>query len=323
MKNIHKTIVFSQALFTMVCCFNAFSKPEKNTVIINNEAKSSSSAGQQVISAPALVPSSAMKFRSVREKQEIKTEDAILKELEKQRLLDEQKRVDKILGNSQPAPVSVSPSTSLKPAWDNWFFGKKAFVSFGAGALFFPDVNNVNSTRHPAFYGSFGAYGYKGHLIFEMSAYYSKHYLTKPFDAHHYSDFREAVDQPALSMAIKLTPFNGRVKPYIGLSGSMVARKWSVVRKDGTDLDDLTDPYLENLKKDVGKKEWYLSFDAGLAVGADLVLGEYLGLNIDIRHHWNLHTENRKTVYNILTHTEILDKVNSLIFSANLRYYFQ
>ena len=318
-------ITILSVLFTTVYCFNAVSKPEKNTVIINNEANSSA---EQVISAPALVPSDAVKIRGVREKQEIKTEDAILKELEKQRLLDEQKRVDKILGHSAPAPAAVHPtaSPSLKPAWDEWFFGKKSFVSFGAGFVTYYQVENVNSGDQPAFFASFGAYGYEGYLIFELSAYYSKHYLI-PRSNYNNFFFREAVEQPALSMAVKLTPFNGRVKPYIGVSGSLVARKWDIVSRDGTDWAELAaDSYFETVLKDVGKKRWYFSFDAGAAIGADVALGEYLGLNVDLRYHLNLHTENRRSAYHryeYLRHTEILDERDSLIGSVNLRYYFR
>ncbi|MCZ0933264.1 MAG: hypothetical protein OXJ52_08955 [Oligoflexia bacterium] len=319
-------ITILATLFIAVCCFNGFSKPEKNTVIINNEAKSSSSAGQQVISAPALVPSDAVKLRGFREKQEIKTEDFILKELEKQRLLDEQKRVDKMLGHSQPAQSPVHPATShsLKPAWDEWFFGKKSFVSFGAGFVTYYEVDNVNSNDQPAFFASFGGYGYEGYLIFELSAYYSKHYLI-PISNYNNFYFREAVEQPALSMAVKLTPFKGRVKPYIGVSGALVARKWDYVSRDGTDLDE-TNLYYKAVRTDVGRKRWYFSFDAGAAIGADVALGEYLGLNVDLRYHLNLHTENRRSVhyqYQYFRHTEILDERDSLIGSVNLRYYFR
>ena len=303
-------------ILTAISCFNVFSKPEKNTVIINNEAKSSSA--NQVISAPALVPSNATKLRSYRERQEIKTEDTILQELEKQRLLDEQKRVDNLLGKNKPAPVSTHKPAKL--SLDNWFFGQKSFVSFGLGYVNYPEVHNINSTEYPAFFGSFGAYGYTGHLIFEISAYYSGHYINTPIV--NYNNYREMVEQPAIAMAVKLSPLKGKFKPYVGLSGSLVARRWDVVTKDGTDLGDLIDPLLENLRKDIAQKEWYLSFDAGLAAGADIALGEHLGLNLDLRYYINLHTENRKTIYQVLTYTEVLDERESLIVSANLRYYF-
>ncbi|MCY4321056.1 MAG: hypothetical protein OXC37_01420 [Bdellovibrionaceae bacterium] len=313
-------------IFSLLFCLSVFAKTEKNTVIINNEATSSteSSNNQQTISAPALVPSEAKKLRSFRERQEIKTEDSILKELEKQRLLDEQKRVDKLLGKTKESVSTSSdyPSkTSLRPVLQNWIFGRKAFISFGAGAVTYYQVGNINSYEYPALFTSFGAYSPEGFMIFEFSAYYSKHYIRTPLRS--YTNFREMVDQPALAMAIKLTPFNGRVKPYVGISGSIIARKWDVVTKDGVKFEDITiNPNLELLRKDVANKDWYLSFDAGLALGADLALGESLGLNVDLRYHLNLHTENRKTVYQFLSYTEILDERDSLIFSANLRYYF-
>ena len=311
-------------LLLVLYCFNGFSKQEKNTVIINNEAKSSSSSGQ-VISAPALVPSDATKLRNFREKQEIKTEDSILKELEKQRLLDEQNRADKILGQGKSAQTVASPSsqTGLKPSWDDWVFGQKSFVSFGAGVVNYHEVTNVNSTEQPAIFAGFGAYGYEGFVIFEMSAYYSTHYLKTP--NKNYVDFREVVDQPALSMAVKLTPFNGKVKPYVGLSGSVVGRKWDLVHRDGTSRDEVESIY-DSIRKDIAKKRWYFSFDAGASIGADVALGDHLGLNVDMRYHFNLHTENRSSKwhkYQYLQYTEVLDERDSIIFSANLRYYFQ
>lgn len=303
----------------LVYCFNSFSKQDKNTVIINNEAKSSSAS--QVISAPALVPSNAAKLRNYRERQEVRTEDSILQELEKQRILDEQKRVNNLLNRNQPAPVAVKAPSSSKLSMDNWLFGQKSFVSFGLGYVNYYDVLSVNSTEQPAFFASFGAYGYQGHVIFEMSAYYSEHYMNNPIT--NYENYREMLEQPGVSMAVKFSPLQGKVKPYVGLSGSLVVRRWDVVTKDGAKELDLVDPQLEQLRKDVAKKEWYLSFDAGLAVGADVALGEYLGLNLDLRYHLNLHTENRRTVYQVLNNQTVLDAVDSLIISANLRYYFQ
>ena len=127
-------------------------------------------------------------------------------------------------------------------------------------------------------------------------------------------------------MAIKISPLNGRVKPYIGLSGSMIGRKWDVVTKDGNHLEDLIGAeytIYDPLRKDVAQKKWYLSFDAGASIGADVALGDYLGLNVDLKYHFNLHTENRKVAYQYLEYTEILDERDSMIISANLRYYFQ
>ena len=44
--------------------------------------------------------------------------------------------------------------------------------------------------------------------------------------------------------------------------------------KDGADLDSLSAP-------DVSKKRWNLSINGGVSFGADIVLGEKLGLNVE------------------------------------------
>ena len=269
---------------------------KENTVIINNEATATSP--NQAITAPALVPSEAVKLRDVRKKQEIKTEDTLMKELEKRRLLDEQKRVDKIMGNaSQEAPIAPSPIQL--PVEDEWVFGKKSFVSLGLGFVTFP-FTDVSSLESPAYFFSFGGYGYKGHLIVDLSFYYSKHYLWGEEKG------TEFLAQPAFSMSIKISPFSGQMKPYIGVSGSLNYRKWRDEKPE---------------ERGKGEKKWHQSFDAGVAVGADIALGEHLGLNADVRYYWNLDTENRKTIEDELQNREIVDKQDSLILSLNLRYY--
>ena len=293
----------------------AFSQKNKSTVIINNKASSSSTT--QNISAPALVPSEAKKLRDVREKQEISTESAILKELEKQRLLDEQKRADKILGKTsshkEVGSTPVSKKSNFYQGGKMNMFGNKPFISVGAGVVAYPGVDNINSTDFPAFFASFGAYGYE-RLIFDLAFYYSKQYLTT-FNKN-YTDLREVVHQPALSMSLKFSPSRGPFKPYFGVSGSLVARKWGFVHRSGEVIDKHHDVY-----KDVGVKTWYGSFDAGLAMGGDLALGAKLGLNVDLRYYWNVYTENRKTLSQYLTSEDILDEQNSLILSVKLIYY--
>ena len=314
--------MFKQLYFfsVLLSCFTPiWAEESKNTVIINNEAK----AKQQVISAPALVPSDAVKLRNLREKQEVQTEDTILRELEKQRILDEQKRLDNMIGNNkQPsiAPPSSAPVSSEAVA-NNWFFGNKSFVSLGAGFIHYYKVKNVNSTEIPTFLGSFGAYGYEGNLIFELSAYYSTHYLKTP-NKKYPEILRERLSEPGLSIAVKYSPLKGKTKPYLGLTGSVVGRKWDLVKKDGSDISSDDPEELKAEKKDVAEKNWNLSFYGGVALGADLALGERFGVNVDMRYYVNIDTENRKTLSQILTEEEILDERDSMLFSASLRYYF-
>ena len=229
-----QTRYFSQFLLFSLFFFSTsvFTDENKNVVVIKNEASSSSQT--QAITAPALTTSPAKQLRDAREKQEIETEDKILKELEKQRLVDEQKRLDKLFGNQKSAS-SPQPTDSSQVLTQNqkWLFGNRSFFSLGAGVVSFPGVKNINSTEIPAGVFSFGGYGYKGNLIFDLSIYYSKHYLTKIFSYNStvYDSIREALHQPAITMSVKFSPSKGRVKPYAGLSGALVFRKWFLVEK--------------------------------------------------------------------------------------------
>ena len=120
----------------------------KDVLIINNEA----SVNTQAVTAPALVPSDAKTLREERKKQEITTEDAIVKRLERERLLDEQKRLDRLFGGSQPPTSPQQAKTpSLTPKKD-WAFKNKAFISAGAGFVTYPRAGNVNSMEFPAFF---------------------------------------------------------------------------------------------------------------------------------------------------------------------------
>ena len=296
---------------------SAFSQKNKNTVIINNKASATSQS--QTVTAPAIIPSEAKKLREARKNQEIQTEDTIIKELEKQRLLDEQKRIDALMGKTKSSQeVSSSAPVAQQMMIDERLFNSKAFLSFGLGVVSYPGVKDINSTEYPAYFFSFGGYGPEGHLIFELSLYYSQQYL-KTHNVKH-TDVRERVDQPALSMSVKFSPLDGHIKPYIGVSGSAIARKWGYVHISGEPIENF--PHLKYLTKDVGKKKWHQSFDVGLAAGADLALGKQLGLNVDVRYYLNVYTENRRTFSNFLTKEDILDEQDSFIGSINLRYYF-
>ena len=312
----------NQFLFVslFVCAPLVFAAEDKNVVVIKNET--SLTTQTQAITAPALAPSPAKQLRDAREKQEIETEDKILKELEKQRLLDEQKRADELFGSQKNTP-SITPANNSQAPVQNqkWLFGNRSFFSLGPGVVSFPGVRNINSTEIPGVFFSFGGYGYKGNLIFDFSVYYSRHYLTKRFEHNNtvYDNIREALHQPAVAMSIKVSPLRGQVKPYVGLSGSLVYRKWFLAEKSSGKAIKYHEETYKALK-DVGEKTWNQSFDAGLALGADMALGKTLGLNVDIRYHVNLYTENR--LVNKFTNIEILDKRDSLITSASLRYYF-
>ena len=286
---------------------------DTSNIIINNEAQSSSTS-QNVITAPELIPSQSDKMRTLRQKQEIDTEDSILKELEKQRILDERKRFHSIFNKKEEAVVTpIPPVNPTQPYW----FGEKSFLSLGAGLMNYYNVTNINSTETPTFLGSFGAYGYEGHLIFDAAFFYSVHYLKTPNGK--YQNIREKLNEPGLAMAVKWSFLKGKMKPYIGVTGALIARKWSFVARDGTDLA----PALKTIIRDVSRKRWNLSVNGGVSLGADIALGEKLGLNVDIRYLANFYTENRKTVSQILTREQILDERDVFLGSLNLKYFFK
>ena len=318
MSYIKFNFLVRKLLAISILFISSFSLAEDaSNIIINNEAQSSST-NQNVITAPVLIPSQSDQMRTLRQKQEINTEDSILKELEKQRILDERKRFHSIFNKKEEAvPVPVPSVNPTQPYW----FGEKSFLSLGAGLMNYYNVINVNSTEAPTFLGSFGAYGYEGQLIFDATFFYSVHYLKTPNINQGYQNIREKLNEPGLAMAVKWSFLKGKTKPYIGVTGALIARKWSFVAKDGTDLD-LFSAELQRVIRDVSKKQWNFSANGGISFGADIALGEKLGLNVDIRYLVNFYTENRKTVSQILTNEQILDEQDVFLGSLNLKYFF-
>ena len=272
----------------------------------------------QNVVAPALIPSKSKTLRSAREEAELETESTIIQKLEKDRLKDEQKRLQKMFNQGGQTDEKISESvqkdySASRPksySSKNWL--NKGFISVGIGTVNYVGVENVNSTESPAYLFSFGGYGY-GHFIFDMSFIYSVHYLI-PVDKGGISHERNAVSQPSLAMAVKFSPLKDRIKPYLGLSGAFVGRSWYQVTTQGEYVGDA------QIEGDVGVKRWRTALDLGMAIGADIGLGSKLGLNLDLRYYFNVYTETRKVNYN--PHIDLLDERNTAVLSANLRYYF-
>ena len=342
-------ILFKNLLF--LCCaflyasFVFATKDEKSVevsaptaVIIKNELSNETEG--QAVSAPALVPSNASKLRDARKKQEIQTEDRLIKELERQRLLEEQKRLDQLLGNAKDPPSTQPKTETAVVEPKQWVFGSKSFVALGAGAVTYPGSTNISSINLdiPAVFLAFGGYGHKGFLIFDVSFNYSQHYLNphQPVpDPSYPLDTRLVYYQPSAAMSVKLSPLKGRMKPYVGVSGALVFRSEDTVDKYGTPVNVIQTYMRQSIDKPENRS-WDQSYDAGFALGADLALGKHLGLNVDLRYHWNLWAEQsakddpihaaywdvvRAHFYHNQKKEQIADR-NTLIVSANLRYYF-
>ena len=283
---------------------------KKGDIVIINKNKA------QNVTAPALVPSASKKMRSAREDAEVGTEDAIIQKLETERLKDEQKRFNKLFLNdkksSHSSPVIVETGAA-QPSFYNNRWLNRAFISFGLGSVQYPGVENINSSDSPAYFFSFGGYG-GGNFIFDVSLHYSEHYIIPVTGGNVNNNTREGTAQPSVSMAVKFSPLKGRIKPYVGASGSHIFRRWFVVQKTGQVIGDV------NPDNDIAIKRWRQSFDAGITTGADIGLGNKLGLNINFTYNWNVYTETRKTYVNDFV--QLLDKRDSTTISGSLRYYF-
>ena len=293
--------------------FSSYGKP-RVTIVNKNETK------VQNIKATSLVPSKSRKLRQARKEAELETEDVIIQKIEAERMKDEQKRYDRLFSKKQPTSNRVSSAPVNGPRqqrpdknisfYNYWF--DRAFISFGIGTVRYYGVENLNSLYSPAYFFSFGGYG-SGQIIFDINLYYSEHFLN-PVTQNVNQTTREGLAQPALSMSIKFSPFEDRIKPYVGLVGSIVARRWYIVQQTGELVGDAYPT------KDISVRKWSQSFDTGISTGADIALGIKLGLNINFVYSWNVHTETRDPRPD--DGIQIVDKLNSMILSANLRYYF-
>lgn len=284
--------LFLQVFFHIPCTF-AQEAQNKDVLIINNEA----SVKTQAVTAPALVPSDAKQLREERKRQEITTEDAIVKRLEKERLLDEQKRLDRLFGGPKETTTNAQPPKKPVLPKRDWFFRNKAFFSAGVGFVTYPRAGNVNSMDFPAFFASFGSYSYGDALALDLTLYYSRHFsdfLGTPYK----------VDQPGAVLSVKFPFSTGKMKPYVGLSASLMYLKWSIFHPSGE----------FQIHPDITTKTWHMAFDIGPVIGADLALGNHTGLNADFRYHINVYAEDKNNA--------LLEKRDSLIFSINFKYYF-
>ena len=316
-------------LISLFFLFPAFGEKSSDVVIVNtNTNKSAAQAPSQTVIAPALNPSKAKKLRNAREDAEVQTESLLLEQVEKERLKSEQKLLNKIFGSSQQSssegvvtPQTPAPSSHTPPGVD------RVYVSAGLGIIQFYGKTNVESFgTSPCFSACFLSIGgaAQKYFLFDFSVSYSRHYL-KPIYSHYAEEagYRTRIDQPMASIAIRLAPWTGKIRPYAGISVAYINRRESTVNIENPDWKDpLWQEELEGTRK---KGEWVTSFDGGLSGGMDISLGPNLGLNIDLRYHWNLDTEDTTDYYVDDTTGEKITnfyKAQSFIASVNLRFYF-
>ena len=318
-------------LFILFFLFPASGEKSSDVVIVNtNTNKAAAKAPSQTVIAPALNPSKAKKLRDARESAEVQTESLILEKVEKERLKSEQSLLNKIFSSSQQKPSTSGSAATPQPAPAPSPYAppgmEKVYISVGLGTVRLLGASNVGSDSTPfclsACFLSVG--GAAKSFLFDLSFIYSRHYV-KPTedDMHLYSDpdWRIRVDQPMAAASIRLSPFSTRIRPYAGLSIAAIGRRMNTVNKDG----DAIDWEWEEETRDVAEREWTTSFDGGINGGVDVDLGPSLGLNVDLRYHINLYTEDSidkhaRDMYN--RKRKLLSEMESFIFSVNLKFYF-
>ena len=280
----------------------AFSDTKK-LVIVNKNSNQVNSASQAV-TAPALKPSRAKRLRNARTDAEVATENVILQKIEKERLKNEQSIIGKVLGRKS----SSSSTTVLAVPAVFSGFGEKAYVSAGFGFFQYLGVENINDDD-PIPFLSFGGYA-QSYFLLDATFFYSKPYV----DLRNQSQTFNAVHQAGGAIGLRFSPFKGKIKPYVGFSGVLLARRWDKV--------DVHGHALANLSSTVATKKWYQSVDVGGAGGVDVALGSRFGLNLDVRYHVNAYTETRDNLSSVSPYVQRLDRRDSLVFSTNFRFYF-
>ena len=179
----------------------------------------------------------------------------------------------------------------------------------------YPRAENIQSNKeHPALFAGFGGYNATGNLMFDFIVHYSKHFSVKYKPPYYYlpKHFEHKIENIALAMGAKISPPSlGRVKPYIGASLSLKFLQWDPY------IDQHTGRSITPRHTHKADKKWTQSFDIGPSLGADLALGERLGLNVDFRYHISLFQERERKRYEPTR----LDDTDSFVGSVNFRYY--
>ena len=315
---------YLKILISLFFLFPAFGEKPSDVVIVNtNTNKATVQAPSQTVVAPALNPSKAKKMRNAREDAEVKTESLLLEKVEQERLKSEQNLLNRIFGASQqPSNAGVVTPQAQAPSSHTLPWTDRVYISAGMGIIKFYGKTNVDSLgTSPCFSACFLSIGgsAKKHLLFDFSISYSRHYLRPIHTELNYDNgFRTQIDYPMASIAIRLAPWTGKVRPYAGLSVAYIHSRESTVNIRDSDW-----PPLESVDL-YQKDKWIASFNGGLSGGLDITLGPNLGLNIDLRYHWNLDTEDTTDYYATDIGEKITNfyKAQSFIASVNLRFYF-
>ncbi|MDE0151245.1 MAG: hypothetical protein OXK80_01950 [Bdellovibrionales bacterium] len=250
---------------------------QQNPVIIIREQPS-----VQVYSEPATPQEKLSRARKQAEEQ---TENKIRTRLELLRLQDEKARMDKVLSPLEDQDVSVQQSTEPAPVQktiDTTQKSRFSFVHIGMGYL----NHYTRSAPYPesierrgtAFAGGFGLYESRKFSI-EYIFNFSRHRVVYPIVNPQYDPRYTLFDLYSHSIAIKYYILSGRLKPFVGLVGSLNMREYS------TDVAE----HLRYTPMYYWHKRHSTAFQGGVTAGAELFITRRFVAGLELRWSLNIH----------------------------------
>ena len=236
----------------------------------------------QVFSEPVTPQEKLSKARKQAEEQ---TENKIRTRLELLRLQDEKARMDKVLSPLEDADVSVQQSTPA-PVQEKEIIepqkARRAFIHLGMGYL----SHYTRSAPFPESIERRGATLTAGFGLYESNKFsieyllsFSRHRVVYPPINSQYDPRFTLFDLYSHSIAFKYYVLSGRLKPFIGLVGSLNTREYST---------DLAEYHLYNPIYYWDKRSSN-AFQGGATLGAELSVTQKFVVGLELRWSLNIH----------------------------------
>jgi len=297
------------------------------------------------VEATPLNPSRADQLRKTRQEIEIQTEQAIVEQLEAQRLDWERKRAEALLKTMQEQSTAQEPRAEAQPvivaparaehieeestnheaseikqnlaAMSTEIKDEKEtpksdyYMSVGAGM---PDyVDNIVNLKTD---GSFGvAMGFRSptNMVFEASLYQSIYRFENIVGGGGFGNSFASVgevDQYNLAVAAKYAFFSGRIRPLVGVLASFT-------RRDYTDLQCFGFGCQGDAQTN--------AFDVGTLLGGEVMMSDTFGIGIEYQYFRNISNRQDSNFQNSFAYnsgTNYLEDKEYTIFSVRGRLSF-
>lgn len=237
----------------------------------------------QVYSEPATPQQKLSKARKQAEEQ---TENKIRTRLELLRLQDEKARMDKMLSPLEDEDVSVQQSAKPAPVQKTIDTPQKSrfsFVHIGVGYL----NHYTRSAPYPqsmerrgtAFSGGFGLYE-SSRFSIEYIFNFSRHRVLYPPVNTQYDPRYTLFDLYKHSVALKYYILSGRLRPFVGIVGSLNMREYTT---------DLAEQHLLYTPMYYWHKRTSKAFQGGVTAGAELFITRRFVAGLEFRWSLNIH----------------------------------